>query len=754
MRPLRIAFSLLIVALATATPSPAVSRQQGAIAEEPGWPREMASADGTRWTVYQPQINAWTDQALFDGWVAVSTTRPRAPEPVIGALHFTAATETNLETRTVAAYDFQIVEANFPALDEVRTTRMIEAAQSMAGEMTKELSLDRVLAYFERIDTRPAELNLNTDPPVILVSTTPAVLVLLDGEPIMSPINDELELRFAVNTNWDLFREGESGPWYLRNEDAWLVASDFDGPWQGAGRVPDVFFELPDTENWSEVREALPPQAVEGARPTVLVSTAPAELILLAGEPQLARIPGTQISYVTNTESDLYVHGGDGNYYYLVAGRWFRAASLEGPWSFASRDLPADFASIPPDHERGEILYSVPGTPQAQEALILSQIPETAVVNRDEATVEVSYAGEPQFEPIEGTDLSYGVNTAFDVIKFADDEYYVNFEGVWFVGPAAAGPWQVADSIPAEIYSIPADSPVHNTTYCEVKESSTTTVTFSVTPGYWGVYWGYGSVYFGVGWHWPPYYYWGPRYPYYYWRPYTYGVGAWYNPYTGRYGRSAVAYGPYGGYGRSASYNPRTGTYARGAAAWGPYSGRMIGEAYNPRTGAYGRTRQSISPYGRWGSSVVTRGDDWARTVSARGDSGTLRGFETSGGRGGVVARGEDNTYVGRDGNVYRNDGNGWSRYDNGGWNPVDAPERPGTSDRAAARDRAAGARPETLPARPGGFDNRAGTGDVVNRLNQDARARAQGNARVQSQRSYRSSGAGVRRRGGGRRGR
>ena len=30
-----------------------------------------------------------------------------------------------------------------------------------------------------------------------------------------------------------------------------------------------------------------------------------------------------------------------------MAGRWFRAKSLDGPWTFATADLPADFAKIP-----------------------------------------------------------------------------------------------------------------------------------------------------------------------------------------------------------------------------------------------------------------------------------------------------------------------------------------------------------------------------------------------------------------------
>ena len=46
---------------------------------------------------------------------------------------------------------------------------------------------------------------IKADPPAIFFSKTPAMLVNLDGEPIWSPIKDN-DLKFAVNTNWDLFQ--------------------------------------------------------------------------------------------------------------------------------------------------------------------------------------------------------------------------------------------------------------------------------------------------------------------------------------------------------------------------------------------------------------------------------------------------------------------------------------------------------------------------------------------------------------------
>ena len=166
------------------------------------------------------------------------------------------------------------------------------------------------------------------------------------------------------------------------------------------------------------------------------------------------------------------------------------------------------------------------------------------------------------------------------------------------------------------------------------------TSTVGYTSGYGGVYVGWGVAVYGTGWYYPPYSYYGPYYPHpmYYGYPTSYGAAAWYNPNTGTYGRSAVAYGPYGGMGRSAAYNPQTGTYARSAAAYGPYNARGWAEAYNPSTGTYAQTRQGANVYGNWGVTSVRQGDDWVRSAHAAGSEGAIAGYRTSEGGGGFVA--------------------------------------------------------------------------------------------------------------------
>jgi hypothetical protein len=316
---------------------------------------------------------------------------------------------------------------------------------------------------------------------------------------------------------------------------------------------------------------------------------------------------------------------------------------------------------------------------------------------------------------------------------------------------SATGPWEVATSVPEQIYTIPASSPVHHVTYVTVEDDNDDEwVTVAYVAAYTGVMVGWGCAVWGSGWYYPPYSYYGGFYPIYYPYPHTYGMGAWYNPHTGAYGRGVAAYGPYGGVGMAASYNPRTGTYARGAAAYGPYGSRAYGEAYNPRTGAYGQTRQGSNVYGNWGSTAVRRGDDWAQTAhvqnyrkgtttsGVRNDNGA--GAITRTDRGGsrsTVARTEGgDVYAGRDGNVYRRtEGGGWEQSNgSGGWTPTDGQGAQQARDRAAqsGRDGSAGA---------GTTSSGWGGSTEGRQLEGDSSARTSGNQRTTDRSGWQSSG-------------
>lgn len=716
----------------TAVPSPQ--------AVDGGWPRAYSTPSSGKIVIYQPQMASWEGQKHLVAYAAVSYEAKGATKPALGSMKIEADTKVAVAERLVNFSDFKITESSFPTLDKEEVREVVAEVDKTIPDEDRVIALDRVLASVDRSQIIPKNIEgVKSDPPTIFFSKKPALLVNLDGDAIWSPIKEN-DLKFAVNTNWDLFLHDPTKVYYLRSDESWLQASDLKGPWTAAGKLPESFSKLPADDNWKEVKAALPGKKLPADKlPQVFVSTAPAEMILLAGEPKYEPVAGTSLLWVSNTESDIFRMGAKGDIYYLVAGRWFKAADFTGPWTFATPSLPPDFQKIPLEQPRSRVLASVPGTQQAAEAVLLAQIPQTARVKKKELKPpEVAYQGEPKFEPVEKTKVERAVNTDKSIIKVGD-MYYMCYEGVWFMGSSANGPWTVCTKVPGEIYEIPISSPAHTVTYVTVEDDDDEWATFATAAMYTGVMVAWGCAVWGSGWYYPPYYggfYGGyPMYRGYY--P-TYGYRASYNPWTGAYSRGVSAYGPYGGAGVSARYNPRTGTYSRGAAAYGPYGSRAAGQAYNPRTGAYGQTRQGSNVYGSWGSTQVQRGDQWASSsrVTNRATGATTRRTTTSGGGtaitrnpvgaggSGAVRTGSGDVYAGKDGNVYRRSDGGWQKYDNGNWGSADRPQPTG------ARSGSSGAGPTASQ-----WDS-----STRDQLNRDYGARAEGSQRTRDYNNYRSS--------------
>jgi hypothetical protein len=717
-----------------------------------GWPRFYDLPSGGAIVVYQPQVASWDKQKHLVAFSGVSYRPKDAQTPTVGTIKLEADTSVALTDRLVHFENMKIVEANFKTTPKQDVREIAAVIDKAIPDDERVLGLDRILANLDKSQIIPKNVEgLKADPPTIFFSKTAAVIVNLDGEAIWSPIKDN-DLKYAVNTNWDLFLHEPTKQYYLRNQNSWLKAADVKGPWVSTTTVPASFNKLPAEENWKDVKAALPPKPpAAGVAPKVFVSLSPGELILLTGEPIYTPVQGTDLLWVSNTESDVFRVGKTGAVYYLVAGRWFSAPDFSGPWTFATPSLPPSFKKIPLEHPRSRVLASVPGTDQAAEAVLLAQIPNTARVNRKQLKApDVAFQGDPQFTAIEPTKVQRATNTDKDVFLIGG-RYYMCYQAVWFVGGSPTGPWEVASTVPQEIYQIPASSPSYHVTYVTVEDSDDEWVTYAAAAGYTGMMVAWGCTVWGTGWYYPPYWgYYGGFYPYYY--PYfpTYGYSAWYNPWTGAYGRSAAVYGPYGGAGVGARYNPRTGTYARGAAAYGPYGARGVAQAYNPRTGTYAATRQGSNPYGSWGSTGVQRGDDWMKTnrYTNNRTGTTTRTIRTDQGsavtrrgpNGGTVGVGDGgNIYAGKDGNAYRRQDGTWQKYENGGWTNTDRqPEgrptpREGTTDRAGSSDRA-------------GTGNRPSTTDrsTTDQLNRDSSARREGTQRTKDYGNYRG-GSGTR---------
>jgi hypothetical protein len=702
---------------------------------DPGWPR-VSTKDKLQLTVYQPQIDSWKDYAQLHYRCAISV-KGVFKEERFGIAEMDASTVVDQAARVVAITPTKR-ELRFPDSSDAEVESLRKAVEEIHpfGRVIT-LSLDRLLAYVDPAQ-QPLQhaVEVNLDPPKIFHSSSPAILVMFMGEPEFKPVEKgRSDLMFGVNTNWDIFYDSAEQGYYLLNDGSWLTSKDVKGPWTPAQKLSKLLQTLPADENWADVRKAIPGKPAK-TTPAVFVSTEPAELILTQGDPSFSPIPGTKLMRVANSDSALLMDSADGQFYLLVAGRWFRAKSLDGPWSAASKTLPPDFAKIPDGNTAAYVKASVPGTQDAQDAVMLASIPNTTTVKPGDAKLELTYDGEPMFVAIQGTSVQYAVN-ASETVFLVEGAYYSCSQGVWFTGTTASGPWSFCTHVPAAIYSIPASHPTHNVTYVTVQSSSPETVVYNQTSGYSGEYVSpNGVLMFGAGMllgaviadHYGHHYYPSPLY-------YSYGCGAVYHHGFGGYHSAARRYyGPYGGAGRITAYNPATGTYRRGAYAYGAAGSAAVRNAYNPYTGGYAQAARVNTRYGTAGRFY---GEQGGRSVAGgyrTGAQGGVAGVKTGGGAGavawdtrnsqGAVVKGrEGNVYAGKDGNVYKRDASGnWSSASAAGARPTAA-----IAKSTRATPSAAAARPAARPT-PSQRPATSVSPSTRQSLDRDARARSTGN--------------------------
>jgi hypothetical protein len=563
-----------------------VNPKQMTATSDKGWPRTFTSG-ATSFSVYQPQIDKWQDNRV-ESRAAVAVTTGQSKQPTYGVIWFVARTEIDKVNRLVTMTDFVITRVNFPthADQALAFQNLLQAQVQKTGEV---IALDRLLAEMAIAEagTLNSGYQLKNEPPQIFFSTRQAILILIDGEPVLRPVKDT-DLNRVINTRALILQDESKGKFYLHLMDGWMEADRATGPWTVASSVPsDLKKALTAAAQTKQVdlldgagdkKASLNDTAKQNALPVIYVSLKPAELLQTQGEPQLAPVEGTGLVYVTNSENDIFIDTATQDHYVLIAGRWFRSKSMKGQWEYvAGERLSADFAKIPSTHEKASVLASVAGTPQAKEALIANSIPQTATITRSAAILTVNYDGEPQFKSIEGTTLKYAVNTSTPVIAVTANYYFAVQNGVWFVSTSPNGRWTVATTVPTVIYTIPPSSPVHNVTYVKVYGSTPETVYVGYTPGYYGTVVSSDKVVvYGTGWYFPPYigsYWYGWGYTY------GYGAGFTWSTYTGW----GVAFGI--GYGWSSYYYPG----AWYAAAWGYYPAAWGGVA-------------AANVYGTWGN--------------------------------------------------------------------------------------------------------------------------------------------------------
>jgi len=519
-----------------AADNPVVEAPQDAA---PAWPRTITTPDATV-VIYLPQIETF-ERDRVTGRAAVAVTRAGDTEPTFGAMQFSAEISTDRESRTVTLIEMNVTASQFRSADAQLGKVLSDTVKNGIRQAEMTFPLDELLTQLE-IATREKTSadEMKNDPPKIIVSDVPAILVLYDGPPKSMSVENSPLMR-VVNTPFLVLFDPASKLYYLDSGRSWYSAPDPLGPWQATDQASKEILAIQEKSKQSaDSPPATQPDTEDNSTPPkVFTATEPTELIVTDGPSQMASIYNTNLLYVSNTESDVFLDIMTQKVYVLLAGRWYVADRQEGPWAYVASDkLPADFAKIPPESPKASVLPNVAGTELAEESVLDALIPQTATVDRTAPGPTVTYDGQPQFESVQQSTVSYAVNTPDSVLK-VDGGYYCCNQGVWYQSTAPAGPWIVCVSVPGAIYTIPPSCPVYPVKYVYVYNYSPTVVYVGYTPGYMGCYVYRGTVIYGTG-----YVYRGWAGHYYYPRPVTYGFAVAYNPYTGNWGFRVGVAGP------------------------------------------------------------------------------------------------------------------------------------------------------------------------------------------------------------------
>ena len=694
--------------------------------DDAGWPREVPMKNGTV-TVYQPQIESMKGDVVKMR-AALSYQGNDKKEPVFGVTWMMVKMKTDRDARTVTFSEALVERTRFPNITPEKEKRFADLAGPRIAQWTFTMSLDRFTAALSAAESeQKSAQGLKADPPNIIVKNEPSVLVLIDGEPKLQEIQGT-KLQRVVNTPVAILTDGRQ--YYTSNGTFWYAAPAATGPFSSIPKPPtDVEKVVQEAQAKAPRDPDAEPEPQPDSPPAIVVSTVPTELISFEGEPNWKPITGTNLLFANNTASDVFKDIDSQGTYVLAAGRWYTGKSLDGPWAYVPADrLPKDFAKIPPESDKSDSRASVAGTDEAEDALLDAQIPQTTAIDRKSAKLQVTYDGKPEFVDIPDSGVEYAINTPTSVLRVRG-KYYACDQAVWYVSSSPAGPWEVSDVRPDEVDNIPPSSPVYNTKYVYVYDSTPSVVYVGYTPGYMGNYpWG-PTVVWGTGYTYRPWY--GA---YYYPRPVTYGLGVRYNPWNGwsmgfgwsngffSFGMSwnmgggwygpGVSYGGYGGYGGYYGGGHYGGWYGPGGYRPPYYGGAHPGyrpPGYRPPPGGYARPASYASnnlysrpanrtrnapeanlPQHRPGREAPLARDRGPVSRDTRPGGGTVSGTRDAPSTTRDVARPTtkpNDVYADRNGNVYRKSVDQWQKNDKGGWQ-----NDPGASQKlqrdAAARDR------------------------------------------------------------------
>ena len=199
--------------------------------------------------------------------------------------------------------------------------------------------------------------------PKILVAFEPSELIVFEGEPDYSPIQNT-NLLYAKNTESDIFLNVKSQTYFVLISGRWFTTKELKGPWENVASedLPEDFGNIPSDSGKSNVLSSV--AGTKEAKMAVYDAQIPqtaavkkdtkANTVIYNGNPEFKKIEGLKLEYAVNTESAVFK---DKKTYYLCDNAiWFSSNTPNGPWK-VSEERPKEVEKIPPTNPKYNTKY-------------------------------------------------------------------------------------------------------------------------------------------------------------------------------------------------------------------------------------------------------------------------------------------------------------------------------------------------------------------------------------------------------------
>src|SRR5688572_1866369 len=214
-------------------------------ADEPdtGWPRIIETSRGHSIVVYEPRVASFKGNSIT-GDAAASIQPPGDGEPTFGAIWFQATVKTDSDAKTVTLTDLDVTQVKFPENSPQLEETVAAIVEREIPKSSRPWPIDRVYARLQAEQKeREAAGTIKNDAPAILTSTTPAVLLVFQGEPQVRPVPSS-DLSRVVNTGQFVAYDDGGKNYYLAYGPYWYQAKNPLGEWDVIANPPSNVLAL------------------------------------------------------------------------------------------------------------------------------------------------------------------------------------------------------------------------------------------------------------------------------------------------------------------------------------------------------------------------------------------------------------------------------------------------------------------------------------------------------------------------------